>query len=75
MDTIDLDRLRKPEPILFFDEIVLFEDELADNGTAMYTVKLVSKLSFLPFFPSVLVTIAVPFSFPPPPPQNLNSFE
>jgi len=39
-DTIDLDKLRIPEPILFFDEIVLFEDELADNGTALYSVKL-----------------------------------
>jgi len=38
--TIDLERLRVQEPILFFDEVVLFEDELADNGTAFFNVKL-----------------------------------
>ena len=32
--------LIQPDPILFYDDIVLFEDELADNGTAMLTVKL-----------------------------------
>ena len=35
-----MDRLRKPEPILFFDEIVLFEDELADNGISMLSTKI-----------------------------------
>lgn len=27
------------EPILFYDEVVLYEDELADNGVALLTVK------------------------------------
>ncbi|KAJ3283818.1 hypothetical protein HK104_010217 [Borealophlyctis nickersoniae] len=36
---IDLDRLRLQEPILFYDELCLFEDELADNGTAMLTAR------------------------------------
>ncbi|KAI9104543.1 TIP41-like family-domain-containing protein [Phlyctochytrium arcticum] len=36
---IDIERLKRPDPILFYDELVLFEDELADNGTAMLTVR------------------------------------
>jgi type 2A phosphatase activator TIP41 len=38
-EKIDLDRLRVPEPMLFFDEVVLFEDELADNGGSFLSVK------------------------------------
>jgi hypothetical protein len=40
-DKIDLDRLRVPEPMLFFDEVVLFEDELADNGDSFLSAKVV----------------------------------
>ncbi|KAK5003324.1 Tap42 interacting protein, partial [Cryomyces antarcticus] len=29
-----------PDPILFFDEVMLYEDELADNGIAMYSCKI-----------------------------------
>lgn len=32
--------LTRPDPILLFDELVLFEDELADNGIALLSVKL-----------------------------------
>lgn len=38
-DKIDIERLKQKERILFFDEVVLFEDELADNGCAELTVK------------------------------------
>lgn len=38
-ERIPLDKLRREDPILFFDELVLFEDELGDNGEAKYTVK------------------------------------
>lgn len=37
---IPVERLRRPDPILFFDEVVLFEDELGDNGILMLTVKI-----------------------------------
>ncbi|KAF7725055.1 hypothetical protein EC973_000462 [Apophysomyces ossiformis] len=37
---IDIQQLKKPEPILFYDEIVLYEDELADNGTAILSIRL-----------------------------------
>lgn len=37
---IPIERLMKPDPILFFDEMVLFEDELGDNGISMLTVKI-----------------------------------
>ena len=41
---IDLNRLRVKEEILFFDEIDLFEDELADNGVSRLSVRIVSFL-------------------------------
>ena len=36
---IPLDLLKRPDPILFFDEVMLYEDELADNGIAMLSCK------------------------------------
>jgi type 2A phosphatase activator TIP41 len=38
-DGVDFAMLQRPDPILFYDELVLFEDELADNGIAMLTCK------------------------------------
>ncbi|KAL0094773.1 TIP41-like family-domain-containing protein [Phycomyces blakesleeanus] len=37
---VDFQRLMKPDPILFYDENILYEDELADNGTAMLSIRL-----------------------------------
>lgn len=36
---IPLELLRRRDPILFFDEVVLFESELDDNGISVYSVK------------------------------------
>ncbi|KAI9593744.1 TIP41-like family-domain-containing protein [Syncephalis fuscata] len=36
---IDYERLKQREHIHFFDQVILFEDELADNGTALLDVK------------------------------------
>ncbi|CAN8327465.1 unnamed protein product [Cochlearia groenlandica] len=38
-EQIDLAVLSLKEPILFYDEVVLYEDELADNGVSLLTVK------------------------------------
>ncbi|XP_069684764.1 TIP41-like protein isoform X2 [Periplaneta americana] len=38
---IDLDKLRRRERILFYHDLLLFEDELHDNGTAVCSVKIV----------------------------------
>ncbi|XP_074585749.1 TIP41-like protein [Curcuma longa] len=38
-EQIDLTVLSKKEPILFYNEVVLYEDELADNGVSLLTVK------------------------------------
>ena len=40
-ETIDIEQLKRPDPILFYNENILFEDELADNGTASLTTKVV----------------------------------
>lgn len=36
---IPVELLKRPDPILFFDDLVLYEDELADNGIAMLSCK------------------------------------
>ncbi|RKP39720.1 TIP41-like family-domain-containing protein [Dimargaris cristalligena] len=38
-DRIDYEKLKQKEPILFFEDIVLYEDELADNGVSLLNVK------------------------------------
>lgn len=45
--SIDVARLQKQEPILFYDENILYEDELADNGTTILSVRLVSWMAFV----------------------------
>lgn len=37
---IPVNRLMNPDPILFFDEMILYEDELADNGISMLSIKI-----------------------------------
>ncbi len=39
-EQIPLELLRRPDPILFFDDVMLYEDELADNGIAMLSCKI-----------------------------------
>ncbi len=39
---IDYERLKVREKILFFDELILYEDELDDNGCTVLTAKIVS---------------------------------
>lgn len=39
-EKIPIDKLLKPDPILFFDESILFEDELGDNGISMLSTKI-----------------------------------
>lgn len=38
-EQIDVVALSSKEPILFYDEVVLYEDELADSGVSLLTVK------------------------------------
>lgn len=40
-ERLDIELLKRQEPILFYDEVILFEDELADNGSSQLSVKLV----------------------------------
>ncbi|KAI9293263.1 TIP41-domain-containing protein [Neoconidiobolus thromboides FSU 785] len=39
-DRIDLEILKQTEPILFYADNILFEDELGDNGSAVLNVKI-----------------------------------
>ncbi len=41
-DRIDYSRLREKERILFYDEVLLYEDELDDNGCTKLSCKIVS---------------------------------
>lgn len=38
-ERIDVNKLKVREEILFYDDVTLYEDELADHGTAQYNVK------------------------------------
>lgn len=38
-ERIDVNKLKVREEILFYDDITLYEDELADHGSAQYSVK------------------------------------
>ncbi|KAJ3216888.1 hypothetical protein HDU67_008795 [Dinochytrium kinnereticum] len=38
-ESVDIERLKRPDPILFYDDVVLFEDELADNGSCILNVR------------------------------------
>ena len=40
-EKIDIELLKKKEKIYFFEDVILFEDELADNGCALLNVKMV----------------------------------
>lgn len=46
-EEIPIHKLRSPDPILFFDDIMLFEDELGDNGIAVLSVKIRVMPSYL----------------------------
>ena len=37
---IPLELLKRPDPIVFFDEVMLYEDEMADNGITTLSCKL-----------------------------------
>ncbi len=37
---IPLELLKRPDPIIFFDEVMLYEDEMADNGITFYSCKI-----------------------------------
>jgi type 2A phosphatase activator TIP41 len=40
-ESIPLELLSRPDPILFYDEIPLFESELDDNGSSVLSVRIV----------------------------------
>ena len=40
-DRIDLEQLKVKEKIYFYEDVILYEDELADNGIAKLNVKMV----------------------------------
>ena len=39
-EPIPVELLKRPDPILFFDDVILYEDELADNGISMLSCKI-----------------------------------
>lgn len=41
-ERIDIEKLKAREHIMFFEEVLLFEDELHDHGVSMINVKIVS---------------------------------
>lgn len=41
-ERIDLEKLKEREPILWFDDVGLYEDELHDHGVSAMSIKVVS---------------------------------
>jgi len=39
VERIDVEKLKKRDPIHFYDDVLLFEDELSDHGTSILSVK------------------------------------
>ena len=56
-ERIDIEKLKQRERICFYDDIMLFEDELSDNGCSVLSVKIVSV--FHPFGVCVVVVVVV----------------
>ena len=46
-ERINLEKLKQRERITFYDDIMLFEDELSDNGCSVLNVKIVSGFELL----------------------------
>lgn len=38
-EVIPIELLKRPDPILFYEEVVLYESELDDNGISMFSIK------------------------------------
>ena len=49
-EKIDYERLKIQEKIVYFDEIILYEDELDDNGIAKLSIKIVSSQKFYIYY-------------------------
>ena len=45
-ERIDMEKLKAREQIMFFEDVLLFEDELHDHGVSMISVKIVSVIRF-----------------------------
>ena len=43
-ERIDMEKLKKREKIHFYQDLLLYEDELGDNGIANLSVKMVTSL-------------------------------
>jgi type 2A phosphatase activator TIP41 len=41
-ERINIEKLKVREKILFYEDMLLFEDELADNGTSVLNARMVS---------------------------------
>lgn len=52
-ERIDMEKLKIREKIHFFGDIMLFEDELADNGRSVLSIKIVSFYLISFFIPSL----------------------
>ena len=53
-ERIDVEKLKVREQIMFYEEITLFEDELADHGCAMLTAKMVRIYLIIPILCDVI---------------------
>ena len=43
-ERIDIEKLKVTESILYYADVLMYEDELADNGRSLLNAKIVSKI-------------------------------
>lgn len=56
-ERIDLEMLKQKDKILFYHEMMLYEDELHDNGISSLTIKIVSLIIYYIHFSHVFYRI------------------
>lgn len=54
-ERIDLEKLKAREQIMFFEDVLLFEDELHDHGVSMISVKIVSETHYYYYYCNILL--------------------
>ena len=48
-EQININKLKAQDPILFYDEVLLYEDELGDCGTSILSARVVCQFFEHPF--------------------------
>lgn len=54
-ERIDIEKLKQKEKILFYQDLMLYEDELHDNGISSCTIKIVRFYLYILFLKNIIL--------------------